>query len=1325
MRRRVMISAGILAALLCAVAGVGVWAVRSGWLLEKIRLSLVEQAERATGGKVDLGALRLDWHDLTVEIYSFAIHGTEPAGQPPLLAIDRVKVWLKIVSLLGRDIDVDRIDAEHPRAHLIVHSDGTTNLPQPKISHKSVTETILNLKIARFDLRDGAILEESQDRAARMIPLSAHGENLRAQVQYDLARARYSGDISLQPLHVQWDGIAPLDVQIFASAAMERNQILVSNATVTTADSGVTLRNVVLNNFNAPVIGAQYDARVSLAEVKRILKLSTGQMGTVNIAGEARFVSAGDYHVSGNAHGSGIAFDNLRNIAIAANFDVDPQKVTVGNARVNVLGGQLLASAEIRGFDQFHANGKLEHFDARELAALVTKHRLPYDGSISGPFEATGRLRDMRHESISAGAHLSIAGAVRGDIAVHYDAAARRIELGKSWLELPHTRLDVAGTLGQQLRVDLESQDAADLEPALDMASGGKTIPVSYKSASFTGTVNGPLDNPQIAGHAAADTLAYQGQQIESLAADFTATRNNIAVSNAAIASNGIHGHGAGSLGLTDWTPVPASPITANVTIANADLSKILALDGHKEIPLSGNLNANLQITGTLGNPAGTADLTLAKGLIYAQPYDSITGRVQSISGNAQSMTGLFVSGPKRVNISARFDHAGTQFPAGQLEFNLTSNTMPLNQIALVRERQPDIHGYGEFHTNGTMRISHDAKHQIQFDLLDLTADASANGIELGGRNLGDAHFTAQTKNGVVTAHFDSNAAKAVIRGEGTVELTGDYPVNGKITFTDAGLNALAALVVKEEDASKLNFDGSAQGDVTITGPARNPDRLNAMINIARVELRPLPGTDLARAIPNFALSNDGPVRVALTASTLRIEAARFKAPQTDLTIDGTVALTQHAPIDFRVRGEVNAALASTFNPDLTSSGALTLNATVRGGWLTPDFSGRATLRNGNFHYAQFSNGLNNANGEIIFSGTRANIESFTAESGGGKVDASGFAALTNGQLAFRIETRTRGVRVRYPEGVSSISDANLTFAGTSQRSEASGVITIHRVAINPKADAATILAATASPVQTSAPRTGLIANVNLDIQVETAPDVEFETSVAQSIQADANLRVRGTATNPALLGRVNITEGELLFFGNKYTINQGSISFFNPARIDPILNIDLETKARGVDVILTVSGPLNKLNVNYRSDPPLQFGDIVALLATGRSPTDPSLGWGVTGPSSGFEDLGASALLGAALANPTSDRLQRFFGVSRIKIDPQLTGITGSPEARLTVEQQVTPEILFTYISDVSSTSTQLFRVEWSLSRQWSAILVREENGYVGLDFAFKKRFK
>ena len=38
----------------------------------------------------------------------------------------------------------------------------------------------------------------------------------------------------------------------------------------------------------------------------------------------------------------------------------------------------------------------------------------------------------------------------------------------------------------------------------------------------------------------------------------------------------------------------------------------------------------------------------------------------------------------------------------------------------------------------------------------------------------------------------------------------------------------------------------------------------------------------------------------------------------------------------------------------------------------------------------------------------------------------------------------------------------------------------------------------------------------------------------------------------------------------------------------------------------LNVSGPLTKLNLTPRSDPPLQFSEIIALLATGRAPDGP-----------------------------------------------------------------------------------------------------------------------
>jgi len=53
----------------------------------------------------------------------------------------------------------------------------------------------------------------------------------------------------------------------------------------------------------------------------------------------------------------------------------------------------------------------------------------------------------------------------------------------------------------------------------------------------------------------------------------------------------------------------------------------------------------------------------------------------------------------------------------------------------------------------------------------------------------------------------------------------------------------------------------------------------------------------------------------------------------------------------------------------------------------------------------------------------------------------------------------------------------------------------------------------------------------------------------------------------------------------HKFTINQGSIAFYNPLKVEPVLNVDLETRARGIDVMLTVSGPLDKLNLTPRSD--------------------------------------------------------------------------------------------------------------------------------------------
>jgi translocation and assembly module TamB len=249
---------------------------------------------------------------------------------------------------------------------------------------------------------------------------------------------------------------------------------------------------------------------------------------------------------------------------------------------------------------------------------------------------------------------------------------------------------------------------------------------------------------------------------------------------------------------------------------------------------------------------------------------------------------------------------------------------------------------------------------------------------------------------------------------------------------------------------------------------------------------------------------------------------------------------------------------------------------------------------------------------------------------------------------------------------------------------------------------------------------------VQFDVRVETAQGLAVETSMTKNIEAEANLRIRGTPERPVVLGNLSVNAGEIEFFGTKYAINRGEVNFYNPAKIEPIIDMDLETHVRGITVDILFAGPLNKLNFSYRSDPPLETTQILALLAVGREPvTAGRLATTQTSTNTSYLATGTNALLSQAINAPASGRLQRLFGVSHIKIDPQFTDLTSVPQARVTLEQQISKDITMTYITNLARTQEQIIRVEWDFNREWSAIAVRDENGLFGIDFQYRKRFK
>jgi len=109
----------------------------------------------------------------------------------------------------------------------------------------------------------------------------------------------------------------------------------------------------------------------------------------------------------------------------------------------------------------------------------------------------------------------------------------------------------------------------------------------------------------------------------------------------------------------------------------------------------------------------------------------------------------------------------------------------------------------------------------------------------------------------------------------------------------------------------------------------------------------------------------------------------------------------------------------------------------------------------------------------------------------------------------------------------------------------------------------------------------------------------------------------------------------------------------------------------------------------------------------------------------SGSGASGASALLSEAISSQVGGRVERLFGITRFRVDPGLgTGGSGqNAAARVTVEQQVSPTLNVTYVSNVSSTQQQVIQVEYLVTRTISIVALRDQNGTFGVDIRFKKR--
>ena len=215
-----------------------------------------------------------------------------------------------------------------------------------------------------------------------------------------------------------------------------------------------------------------------------------------------------------------------------------------------------------------------------------------------------------------------------------------------------------------------------------------------------------------------------------------------------------------------------------------------------------------------------------------------------------------------------------------------------------------------------------------------------------------------------------------------------------------------------------------ASGTIRVVGELYNPDALRVDTN-GRASRRALVRLPAAQRSAD-PLARRPPGRCRSTHCKLVGE-------DTELELTGTVNLTDQS-LALQANGAANLAVLQGFLPDVRSSGRAEVTARISGTAHAPVVAGNALLTNGRIRHCRFR--TRSRTSTASRPSTRGPpSRRITARLGGGPVRFGGRIGMSGYQLSeFDVTATGEDMRLRFPEGMRSIVDAELALRGRRRR---------------------------------------------------------------------------------------------------------------------------------------------------------------------------------------------------------------------------------------------------------------------------------------------------
>jgi translocation and assembly module TamB len=1176
----------------------------------------------------------------------------------------------------------------------------------------------------------------------------------------------------------------PVQGQIHASVDLTRNAIYFRSVQITARSKGSKDRqlNVAgeLQDFTHPHWKATAQGELDL----KLLEPATGYPSTpegiarLNLAAQGQ---TGEFRIDGAVHADNASYIGTgvvaRGVTLDARVHADPLHLQITNVTARIRrGGQLegdvlldhwialLSNAPVmeaaaplrrekkgrsheaaaapmvrsKPDNLLHTNGKVHAFfhnvsldTVLDLVSTPPFQRLGLSALINGPSTAEWNNGDVDTLAVSANFKLSpsanpdqgetpTSGVVEGT----YLQRTGDVDLRTFDVVLPSSHVTAHGRLGAYpmtsptgINVDFQSRDLGEFDTLfrdLGLTRNGKSgtaaLPLSLGGeANFHGTWAGSLMDPHLTGAFQATNLSLEipagsvDPQARSIHLDSVELTGSYSAEKIAIDHGQLH-HGDSSISLDGTLTAVSAPVKksgrprfdsnsllhADVHADKIDAEEIATLLG-KTLPLTGSMSARLFVDGPYSTLNGNGWIQVENGTLYgetltrARADGNIAGQVIQLS--SASLT----NSAGTINASGSYDLNTKRFTV-----NARTSGLDIAKLDHLRQQTTRVEGNLGLTLTGSGTL----------DDPRLEAHATLSSLAVSGEKFGAIEIAAHTANRSATYDLTSQLEGAELSARGQTTLGGDYETKAALQFSRFNIGHLLAAA----HVSGLTGESNLEGSVNIEGPLAHPDQMRGE---ARIK-------DLALTVSGVHLRSDGGLHATMGNSRITLDPLHVTGEQTDVHVQASVNLADKRRLDMAANGSINLKLAETIDPDLTASGTTTFRVEAHGPLNDPNLTGRIDFENASLALEDLPNSLSQLHGTLEFNQNRLEVKSLTAMSGGGQLSVTGYLSYQHGLYA-DLALKGKSIRIRYPQGVSSAADINLQLQGPQNNLLLSGNVMITRFTISPELDLVA-LASQTTKSQTIASAEAPSNHVRLDVRIQSSPQLNFQNAYAK-LAGDVDLRLRGTVASPSLLGRISITEGSATIAGTRYELQRGEITFTNPVRIEPIIDLNATAHVEDYDITLGLHGSLDQKAITFRSDPPLPEADVVALLALGRTQDQQRL------YTRQQEQLSANpatdALLGGALNATVSSRVQKLFGAGSVKVDPNYLGVLGNSTTRITVEEQLGKNLTLTYATDVDTTAQQLLQAEIAINRHVSLLVARDESGVFSMVLKATRRFR